>query len=403
MGLRDRHGDLRAGRRIDDRCRPGGARAGAALHRAHVLCHGARRARQHERHAGCGRDTGRCRKRRADLARNIVGPCSCLRHPPGGARCAARWIVRQIRPMRGWRAYIAGSVVLLSIAVVLAWFVGNEYFFFAAYVVLQFIVLATAWNILGGYAGYVNFGSGAFFAVGAYTSVGLFKAFGAPLPVLIIAAALVTGTLGFAIGVMTLRLRGIFFSIATVAIAVICETVVVNWSFVGGSRGMAVLTPLPLAFASYNRLLFVVMSAIALLAVGTARYIEISRIGRGLRAIRDSEQAAESVGVPTLRLKVLAASISGALMGLAGAPFALYMSFIEPTSAFSLNYAVSALAMPIIGGTATWIGPVIGALLLGTTQQIVTVTVSSELNVLVIGLLLVGFVVLAPHGILGLL
>jgi len=305
--------------------------------------------------------------------------------------------------MRGWRAYIAGSVVLLSIAVVLAWFVGNEYFFFAAYVVLQFIVLATAWNILGGYAGYVNFGSGAFFAVGAYTSVGLFKAFGAPLPVLIIVAALVTGTLGFAIGVMTLRLRGIFFSIATVAIAVICETVVVNWSFVGGSRGMAVLTPLPLAFASYNRLLFVVMSAIALLAVGAARYIEISRIGRGLRAIRDSEQAAESVGVPTLRLKVLAASISGALMGLAGAPFALYMSFIEPTSAFSLNYAVSALAMPIIGGTATWIGPVIGALLLGTTQQIVTVTVSSELNVLVIGLLLVGFVVLAPHGILGLL
>ena len=111
----------------------------------------------------------------------------------------------------------------------------------------------------------------------------------------------------------------------------------------------------------------------------------------------------ESVGVPTLKLKLAAASISGALMGLAGAPFALYMSFIEPTSAFSLNYAVSALAMPIIGGTASWIGPVIGALLLGTTQQIVTVTISSELNVLVIGLLLVGFVVLAPNGILGLL
>jgi branched-chain amino acid transport system permease protein len=201
---------------------------------------------------------------------------------------------------------------------------------------------------------------------------------------------------------MTLRLRGIFFSIATVAIAVICETVVVNWGFVGGSRGMAVLAPLPIGFASYNRLLFVVMTALALLAVAVARYIETSRIGRGLQAIRDSEPAAESVGVPTLRLKVAAASISGALMGAAGAPFALYMNFIEPTSAFSLNYAVSALAMPIIGGTASWIGPVIGAVLLGTTQQIVTVTISSELNVLVIGLLLVGFVVVAPHGILGL-
>jgi len=233
--------------------------------------------------------------------------------------------------------------------------------------------------------------------------VALFKAVQAPLLVLLVAAPLVTGALGFAIGVLTLRLRGIFFSIATVAVAVICETVVMNWSFVGGSRGMAVLAPQVTVFLSYNRLLFVVMTAIALFAVATARYIETSRIGRGLQAIRDSEVAAESVGVPTLKLKLAAASISGALMGLAGAPFALYMSFIEPTSAFSLNYAVSALAMPIIGGTASWIGPVIGALLLGTTQQIVTVTISSELNVLVIGLLLVGFVVLAPNGILGLL
>jgi len=305
--------------------------------------------------------------------------------------------------MKQWRVPIIAAIALLCLAVMLARAVQNEYFFFAGYVVLQFIVLATAWNILGGYAGYVNFGSGAFFAVGAYTSVALFKAFGAPLPLLIIAAAAVTGTLGFAVGALTLRLRGIFFSIATVAIAVICETVVMNSSYVGGSRGMAVLAPTTTWFASYNRLLFVTMTALALLAVATARYIEISRIGRGLQAIRDSEPAAESVGVPTLRLKLVAASISGALMGVAGAPFALYMSFIEPTSAFSLNYAVSALAMPIIGGTASWLGPVIGALLLATTQQIVTVTISSELNVLVIGLLLVGFVVIAPQGILGLL
>jgi branched-chain amino acid transport system permease protein len=304
--------------------------------------------------------------------------------------------------MRSWQPFVIGAAVILGVAMALAGTVGNEYFFFAAYVVLQFVVLASAWNILGGYAGYVNFGSGAFFAVGAYTAVALYKATGAPLPVLMAMAALVTGTLGFAIGVMTLRLRGIFFSIATVAIAVICETVVMNWGYVGGSRGMAVLQPVPAAFGSYNRMLFVVMTALAILAVAVARYVETSRIGRGLQAIRDSEPAAESVGVPTLKLKLLAASVSGALMGLAGAPFALYMSFIEPSSAFSLNYAVSALAMPIIGGTASWIGPVIGALLLGTTQQIVTVTVSSELNVLVIGVLLVTFVVVAPHGILGL-
>jgi len=107
--------------------------------------------------------------------------------------------------------------------------------------------------------------------------------------------------------------------------------------------------------------------------------------------------------VPTLRLKVLAATISGALMGMAGAPYALYLNFIEPTSVFSLNYAVSALAMPVIGGTSSWAGPVIGAILLGTTEQIVSVTISSELNVLIMGVLLIVFVVAAPQGILGLM
>jgi len=308
------------------------------------------------------------------------------------------------RPARRWTGFAIGAVVVLLVAVALTRWLDNDYYFFAAYVVLQFVVLATAWNILGGYAGYVNFGSGAFFAIGAYTSVVLIKTVEAPLFAQIVAAAAVTGAMGFAVGAMTLRLRGIFFSIATVAIAVICETIVLNWGFVGGARGTTVLQPTPPGgFATYTRMLFVVMTALALFAVAVARYVEISWIGRGLQAIRDSEEAAESVGVPTLKLKLFAATVSGALMGMAGAPFPLYMSFIEPVSAFSLNYAVSALAMPIIGGTATWMGPVIGAVLLGSTQQIVTVTIRSELNVLVVGLLLVAFVVAAPQGIVGLL
>jgi branched-chain amino acid transport system permease protein len=306
--------------------------------------------------------------------------------------------------MRGWLQFGIGAVALLAIAFLAAHVIDNEYFFFAAYVVLQFVVLATAWNILGGYAGYVNFGSAAFFGIGAYIAVALFKAFEAPLPVQLAVAMAVTGLMGFAVGALTMRLRGVFFSIATVAIAVICETLVVNWGFVGGARGTAVLQPpAPALFGSYTRMLFVAMALFAVLAVAVARYIESSWIGRGLRALRDSEEAAESLGVPTLNLKLFAATASGALMGLAGAPLALYMSYIEPTSAFSLNYAVSALAMPIVGGTGSWIGPVLGALLLGSTQQIVTVTVSSELNVLIVGLLLVAFVVVAPQGIVGLL
>jgi len=281
--------------------------------------------------------------------------------------------------------------------------VKNEYYFFAAYIVVQFVVLATAWNILGGYAGYVNFGTSAFFGVGAYIAVMLIKGTGAPLGVQILAAAAVGGALGFGVGLLTLRLRGIFFSIATVAVTIILETVVINWRYVGGATGIQILRP-PVTepFDSYTKMLLVVAVLLAIVAVAIARYIEVSWLGRGLRAIRDNEEAAECAGVPTLKLKLIACTISGALMSAAGAPLAMYQSFVEPASAFNLTYSVSALAMPIIGGTSHWIGPVVGAVLLGTVQQVVTVTISSELNVLVVGVLLVLFVVAAPEGIVGL-
>lgn len=300
------------------------------------------------------------------------------------------------------RFWIGAGVAILA-AVAAAAFVSYEYFFFAGYTVLMFIVLATAWNILGGHAGYVNFGTPAFFGLGAYTAAVLYKATAAPLAVQIVAAALLAGALGFGAGLLTLRLRGIFFAIATIALTVIMQTVFINWRYAGGATGLQLLRPPPIApFESYIKMLFVVMVVIAVVAVAVARYIERSWLGRGLRAIRDSEEAAEASGVPTLRLKVLACCVSGALMGAAGAPMPMYLSYIEPESTFNLNYAIGALASPMIGGTASWAGPVIGAFLLSSLQQIITVTVSNELNVLLVGVVLVVFVVVAPDGLLGL-
>ena len=301
------------------------------------------------------------------------------------------------------RIFLTGAAVVLACAAMLPMLVQAEYYYVLGFTVMQLVIMATAWNILGGFAGYVNFGAGAFFAVGAYTAVSLYKAFALPLGLQILAGAAMAGLLGLGVGLLTLRLRGIFFSIATIAITIILETVVLNWTYVGGAKGLPILRPtdIPL-FGNYSQWLFFVMVIIAVAAVATARYIQISWIGRGLRAIRDNEGAAECSGVPTLKLKLAAATISGALMGAAGAPYALLGSFIEPGSAFSLNHAVNALAMPIIGGTAHWLGPVIGAVLLGSVQQIVTVTISSEMNVLVVGVMLVIFVVAAPEGLLGL-
>jgi branched-chain amino acid transport system permease protein len=295
-----------------------------------------------------------------------------------------------------------GAIAVLIAGVGLPFTPLNEYAFYAGYFVLTFVVLATAWNILGGYAGYVNFGPPAFFGIGAYAAVVLFKWIQAPLAVQIAGAAAMGGLLGFGVGMLTLRLRGIFFAIATVAVVFIMETLMVNWRYVGGATGLQLLRPPVELYDSYTRMLFAVMAIMSVAAVAIARYIQVSWIGRGLRALRDSEEAAESSGVPTLKLKLFACTVSGALMGAAGAPMPMYLSFIEPASTFNLSYTIGALGSAIIGGMSHWLGPIVGAILLGSLQQIITVTISGEVNVLVVGVLLVVFVVLAPEGILGL-
>src|SRR5713101_7780289 len=238
-----------------------------------------------------------------------------------------------------WIAAFAVGAAVFGLSLL----VKNQYYFFAGYVVLQYVVLATAWNILGGYTGYVNFGTAAFFALGAYSTVVLYKLFPMPIPALILVGGAVSGVVGLGMGYLTLRLRGVFFSIATLALAVVVQTLITNWDYVGGSRGAYIIRP-------------------ALVAI----------------------------------------TLSGALMGMAGAPLPYYVTYLDPASGFNLAYAVNSIAMPLIGGMTSWIGPIIGAVFLGTVQQVATVTISSALNLLIVGVLLVAFVIIAPNGIVGL-
>jgi branched-chain amino acid transport system permease protein len=320
-----------------------------------------------------------------------------------------------------WLFFIISILVGVAFFAFARW-VANDYLYFAGYTVLQFIVLATAWNILGGYCGYVNFGSAAFFAIGAYSSVAFHKLglnideyfpealqgiansiLPLPIPILIVFGGIFSGLIGLGTGYLTLRLRGAFFAIATLALAVVLQTLIVNWDFVGGSRGAYIIRPAEVPIVGhYIQYLFLIMLGLSVIAITTARVIERSRLGYGFATIRDDELAAEACGVPTLRLKLIATTISGALMGMAGAPFPYYIGYLEPSSAFGLAYAVNSIAMPMIGGTTSWVGPLVGAILLGTLQQVATVTISSAVNLLIVGLLLVGFVIVAPKGIVGL-
>ena len=302
------------------------------------------------------------------------------------------------------RVFLLIAIAVAALVFFGARMVNNDYVFFAGYTVLQFIVLATAWNILGGYTGYVNFGSAAFFALGAYATVFMHKFYPLPIPLLIVVGAIVSGIVGLGMGYLTLRLRGAFFAIATLALAVVLQTLIVNWDYVGGSRGAYIIRPNEIAIIGpYIQYLFLLMLALVVIALTIARGIERSQLGYGFATIRDDELAAEASGVPTLRLKLVATTISGALMGMAGAPFPYYIGYLQPSSAFGLEYAVNSIAMPMIGGTTSWVGPLIGAVLLGSLQQIATVTISSAVNLLIVGLLLVAFVIIAPNGIIGLL
>src|SRR6202034_2803291 len=173
------------------------------------------------------------------------------------------------------------------------------------------------------------------------------KLWAPPLVVMILVGGVVSGLIGLGTGYLTLRLRGTFFGIATLAMSVV--------------------------------------------AIATARGIEHSRLGVGFATIRDDELAAEASGVPTLRLKLIATVLSGGFMGMAGALLPYYVTYLDPASAFDLGYAVNTIAMALIGGTEFWLGPILGAILIGTLQQLATVMLPSafsQISLLIVGVML---------------
>ena len=131
-----------------------------------------------------------------------------------------------------------GCVVFLLLTFLLTQLDINRFVFFAGFAILQYVVIATAWNILGGYGGYINFGTAGFLGIGTYTAIALINYSNASIVEQMIAGGIVAGILGFGIGYFTLRLKGVYFAIATLALAIVVETAVNNWDFVGGAAGV---------------------------------------------------------------------------------------------------------------------------------------------------------------------
>ncbi len=265
-----------------------------------------------------------------------------------------------------------------------------------------FLALAEAWTILGGFAGYVSFGHVAFFGIGGYTSAVLLLNLGISPFIGFLFGGGTAALFAAAIGRLIVRLQGPYFSITTLLIALIVALIVRNTPALGGTTGLWL--PFPEVSIEVNRALFYwLMLALALATTGVAAWVENSKLGFGLVALRQNEQVAEAAGIDTTSLKLRTLIISAALTGAVGGAYAYLRSYFSPDIAFDLNITVTLFLMALFGGCRTWKGPVIGAVLLWVIAEILTVTVGDEVARIVYGLSLVAVVVFLPDGLIGLL
>ena len=259
------------------------------------------------------------------------------------------------------------------------------------FLILLAITLAESWNIIAGYAGQVNLGHAAFFGLGALVARTLWTS-GTPIVLAMVAGAAVATAFALLIGVAAFRLRGAYFAIGTLALGEILRTTVNN----ALSEISTLPTPTIAAYRLSHR--YYLALGLAAVAVGAVALLAVSRLGLGMQAIREDEEAAEASGVGALSLKLLALALSTGLAGLAGGLFAYYHISYYPSHSFSPHWTFDALLMTFIGGVGTLHGPVLGAVLYVVLKEYLALH-WVDFHLLIFGALFVAIVLLLPGGL----
>ena len=258
------------------------------------------------------------------------------------------------------------------------------------------IVLASAWNILGGFAGQVSIGYSAFLGIGAYTTALLALQGWNSWLTLPLAAGL-GAVFSVVIGLPTFRLRGPYFTIATIGVSEAVRVLAAGVSFTGGSSGLR-MPPGSYDFAR-NYAAIVVLAAIT---VALSAWIRASSFGQALMAIRQDIDAAEALGVPSTRMKLAAHALSAAIVSLAGALFAMNFQYISPGSVFDFRLSLSIVLMPIVGGLGTIAGPILGALIFSYLQiKLLSTPALRDSYLFLYGGLLILVMLFEPRGLVG--
>ena len=270
--------------------------------------------------------------------------------------------------MRPWLGLIAAAAFLAF-----PWLVTSPFYERMGALVLLYAISASAWNLVGGYAGQISVGHSVFFGAGAYMALLAFNQWGLPPVAGMPLGILVSILIAVVIGIPTVRLRGHYFAMATIAVAELVRIIVANWPLLGAAIGLSgpavPRTWLDLLFRSPVPYYYIFLSILALLLAITWQ-IERSRMGYYLRSIRANERAARSLGVPVRRYKLYAYMLSAAFTAATGTLYVLMVGFVDPESGFGILVSVEMVLMAALGGAGTVFGPLLGALVLVPLKEV---------------------------------
>jgi branched-chain amino acid transport system permease protein len=304
------------------------------------------------------------------------------------------------REDRSW-GFAIGLVILMAALPLLQFYWNANYVLHMALYSFMYIAMSSAWNIIGGYTGYISLGHNVFFGIGGYFS-GMLLA-GAGISTLITAplAGLVSAIFGVFVGLITLRVRGPSFIISSIALLMIMRILFDNWDYIGGSNGLSVpVTSLDVQWAKLPY--FYAFLVIAIVTVMASYKIKHSKFGLGLRALSQDEVKAESAGIDTITYKVMAFAISAFFIGMCGAIWGEYLSYIRPNIFLIILVAANMVLMCIIGGKGTVTGPIVGAILfIAFNESVVWLLGFSAINILGTGIVMLLTLMLFPLGIVG--
>ena len=303
------------------------------------------------------------------------------------------------------RLKIAGLLALAVIALAFPFIAPDPATTTIAVFTMMYVGLATAWNIMGGYTGYISLGHAAFFGFGSY-SIGLMLNHLNITPgyapfLLVPVAGLVAAIVAAGIGWVALRTRAATFVIVTIAFMFMCQLLAENLvTLTGGGGGLSLPYPHDWGGDFFNTPFYYAMLALAVLGLAVSWSIRRSKFGLGLLAIRDDEDKALAVGVPTRAFKLTAFVISGALVGMIGAVYAYFVTYIYPQFVFDPLIGISMVLMVFLGGLGTLAGPVVGAVLLEPAQQEFAYRLgASRLYLVFYAAVFLGVILLLPRGI----